>query len=62
MPNVLLVLACLASGATAALYNYRFRYYRRRYLSQLAREANHLTTIYELQLQLKDAKALHPNG
>jgi hypothetical protein len=59
---ITMTLATLASGATAALYAYRFRYYRRRYRSQVAREANHLDTIFSLQQQLRNAEQLHANG
>jgi hypothetical protein len=50
---IALVLATLASGATAALYAYRFRYYRRLSQSLQRRESNHLATIFLLQDQLK---------
>jgi hypothetical protein len=53
-----MALATLASGATAALYAYRFRYYRRLSQSLQAREANHLETIFRLQKQLKKAGLL----
>jgi hypothetical protein len=50
---IALVLASLASGASAALYAYRFRYYRRLCQSLQRREQNHLATIFHLQDLLK---------
>jgi hypothetical protein len=58
---ITLAAATVASGATAALFHYRFRYYRALYLSMKRREDNHLTTIFSLQRQLTDAKRVPTN-
>jgi hypothetical protein len=52
---IALSLATLASGATAALYAYRFRYYRRLANSLQRREAEHLSIIYRQQQRLVQA-------
>jgi len=51
-----LVAATVASGATAALYHHRFRFYRRLYRSMQRREAEHLETIYRLRKQLHECR------
>jgi hypothetical protein len=52
---ITLALATVASGATAALYAYRFRYYRRLANSLQRREAEHLEIIYRQQQRLTKA-------
>lgn len=48
-PDYLLVVATLASGATAALNHYRFRYWRH-LAKRLQRQQNlHLQIIFDLQ-------------
>ncbi|MDF7809931.1 hypothetical protein [Hymenobacter sp. YC55] len=48
-----LIVATVASGATAALYHHRFRYWCRRAQSLETQQGLHLQTIFSLQDQLQ---------
>lgn len=59
--TVPLIVATLASGATAALFHWQLTHYRSLTKSLLRREKDHLDTIFSLQRQLTDAKRVQPN-